>query len=113
MSGSGGAAARAVHRTQRRALQMMLRLLAGNAEHWLAHHLNTYLQDNDEYRATAGNLLHLGGITYTNTTVHIELNRPNTPHLTRALTVLLDEINKTPPHIPSDPRPLTYATLKT
>jgi transposase len=105
-------AARAVHRTQRRALQMMLRLLAGNAEHWLAHHLNTYLQDNDEYRATARNLLHLGGtITYTNTTVHIELNRPNTPRLTRALTALLDEINATPPHIPGDPRPLTY-TLK-
>src|SRR6266542_115443 len=105
-------AARAVHRTQRRALQMVLRLLAANAEHWLAHHLNTYLQDSDEYRATARNLLHLGGtVTYTDTTVHIELNRPNTPRLTRALTLLLDEINQTPPHIPGDPRPLTY-TLK-
>jgi transposase-like protein len=105
-------AARAVHRTQRRALQMVLRLLAANAEHWLAHHLNTYLQDNDEYRASARNLLHLAGtITYTDTTIHIELNRPNTPRLTRALTLLLDEINQTPPHIPGDPRPLTY-TLK-
>jgi hypothetical protein len=105
-------AARAVHRTQRRALQMVLRLLAGNAEHWLAHHLNTYLQDNDEYRATARNLLHLGGtITYTDTTVHIELDRPNTPRLTQVLALLLDEINQTPPHIPGDPRPLTY-TLK-
>jgi transposase len=105
-------AARAVHRTQRRALQMVLRLLAGNAEHWLAHHLNTYLQDNDEYRATARNLLHLGGtITYTDTEVHIELERPNTPRLTRVLALLLDEINQTPPHISGDPRPLTY-TLK-
>jgi hypothetical protein len=105
-------AARAVHRTQRRALQMVLRLLAANAEHWLAHHLNTYQQDDDEYRATTRNLLHLDGtITYTDTTVHIELNRPNTPHPTRALTLLLDEINQTPPHIPGDPRPLTY-TLK-
>jgi hypothetical protein len=103
---------RAVHRTQRRALQMVLRLLAANAEHWLAHHLNAYLQDDDEYRATARNLLHLGGtITYTDTTVHIELDQPNTPRLTRALALLLDEINQTPPHLPGDPRPLTY-TLK-
>jgi hypothetical protein len=105
-------AARAVHRTQRRALQMVLRLLAANAEHWVANHLNTYLQDEDEYRATSRNLLHLGGtITYTPTTIHIELNRPNTPRLTHALALLLDEINQTPPHIPGDPRPLTY-TLK-
>jgi len=105
-------AARAVHRTGRRALQMVLRLLAANAEHWVANHLNTYLQDEDEYRATTRNALHLGGtITYTPTTVHIQLDRPNTPRLARVLTLLLDEINQTPPHIPGDPRPLTY-TLK-
>jgi hypothetical protein len=105
-------AARAVHRTQRRALQMVLRLLAANAEHWVASHLNTYLQDDDEYRATTRNLLHLGGtITYTPTTIHIGLNQPNTPRLARAIALLLDEINQTPPHIPGDPRPLTY-TLK-
>ena len=105
-------AARAVHRTGRRALQMVLRLLAANAEHWVANHLNTYLQDDDEYRATTRNLLHLGGtITYTPTIIHIELDRPNTPRLTRALTLLLNEINQTPPRIPGDPRPLTY-TLK-
>src|SRR5262249_40155109 len=51
----------ATHRTPRRALQMVLRLLAHNAEHWLAHHLDAYLQDPDEYRATTRNLLHLGG----------------------------------------------------
>jgi hypothetical protein len=105
-------AKRAIHRTRRRALQMVLRLLAANAENFLAHHLNAYLQDNDEYRATTRNLLHLGGtITYTDTTIHIELNRPNTPRLTRALTLLLDEINQIDTHIPGDPRPLTY-TLK-
>ena len=105
-------ASRAVHRTHRRALQMVLRLLAANAENWLAHHLNAYLQDNNEYRATTRNLLHLGGtITYTPTTVHIELNQPNTPRLAHALALLLDEINQTPAHIPGDPRPLTY-TLK-
>ena len=105
-------AQRAIHHTHRRALQMVLRLLAANAENFLAHHLNAYLQDNDEYRATTRNLLHLGGtITYTDTTIHIELNRPNTPRLTRALTLLLDEINQIDTRIPGDPRPLTY-TIK-
>jgi hypothetical protein len=43
----------AVLRAGRRGLQMMLRLLAHNAEHWIATHLNAYLRDHDEYRATA------------------------------------------------------------
>ena len=54
-------AQRAILRTQRRSLQMVLRLLAFNAEQWLADRLNTYLADNDEYRATLRHLLHLGG----------------------------------------------------
>ncbi len=41
----------AVLRTGRRGLQMVLRLLAHNAEHWLATHLNAYLRDDREYRA--------------------------------------------------------------
>src|SRR6266851_6677059 len=41
----------ALLRTSRRGLQMVLRLLAHNAEHWLSNHLNAYLQDDDEYRA--------------------------------------------------------------
>src|SRR5207244_7405566 len=99
-------AKRAVHRATRRGLQMVLRLLAANAEHWLAHHLNTYLQDPDEYRATTRNLLHLGGtITYHPHNIHVELDQPATPRLTRALTLLLHEINNTPPHIPGDPPP--------
>ena len=103
---------RAIHRAHRRGLQMVLRLLAANAEHWLAHHLNAYLQDPHEYRAITRNLLHLGGtITYHSSTVHIELDRPATPRLTRALTLLLDEINTVAPHLPGDPRPLTY-TIK-
>jgi transposase len=102
-------AKRAIHRAHRRGLQMVLRLLAANAEHWLAHHLNAYLQDPHEYRAITRNLLHMGGtITYHNSTIHIELDRPATPRLTRALTLLLDEINTVPPHLPGDPRPLTY-----
>lgn len=103
-------AKRAIHRASRRGLQMVLRLLAANAEHWLAHRLNAYLQDADEYRAYTRNLLHLGGtITYTNTNVHIELNRPATPRLARALALLIDEINTTPPRIPGDSRPVTYS----
>jgi hypothetical protein len=106
-------AQRAVHRANRRGLQMVLRLLAANAEHWLANRLNAYLQDPDEYRATTRNLLHLGGtITYTDSTVHVELDRPATPRLTRALRLLLNEINTSPPRMPGDPRPITY-TLTT
>jgi transposase len=106
-------AKRAIHRAARRCLQTVLRLLAHNAEHWLAHHLNAYLQNPNEYRATTRNLLHLDGtITYTKTAIHVGLNQPGTPRLTRALTHLLQEINNTPPHIPGDPRPITYTINK-
>ena len=106
-------AQRALHRANRRGLQMMLRLLAHNAEHWLAHRLNAYLQDPNQYRATTRNLLHLGGtITYTATSIHVQLDRPATGRLARALALLLNEINHTPPHLPGDPRPINY-TLKT
>lgn len=102
-------AQRATLRTQRRSLQMVLRLLAFNAEYWLADRLNTYLRDNDEYRTTLRNLLHLGGtITYTTTTITVTLDTPTTPKITRALQLLLDELNTTPAHIPGDPRPITY-----
>jgi transposase len=107
------AAKRAVHRAHRRALQTVLRLLAHNAEHWLAHRLNAYLQDPNEYRATTRNLMHLGGtITYTPQTITVHLDQPTTPRLTAALDLLLQEINNTPPRIPGDPRPITY-TLNT
>jgi hypothetical protein len=64
-------AARAVHRTQRRALQMVLHLA--------------------------------GTITYTDTTIHIELNRPNTPRLTRALTLLPTRSTRPRPTSPATP----------
>ena len=44
-------ARRALLRTCRRSLQMVLRLLAHNAEHWPSRHLKGYLCDDDEYRA--------------------------------------------------------------
>ena len=102
-------AERAILRTQRRSLQMVLRLLAFNAEQWLATRLNTYLADNNEYRATLRHLLHLGGqITYTTKTITVTLDTPTTPKTTRALRLLLNELNTTPPHIPGDHRPITY-----
>ena len=107
-------AKRARLRTHRRALQMVLRLLAYNAEHWLATALNAYLQDPDEYRAITRNLLHLAGtITYTPHTITVVLDRPATPRLTRAVRLLLDEINTTPPRLPGDPRPITYQLTTT
>lgn len=107
-------AKRARLRTHRRALQMVLRLLAYNAEHWLATAFNTYLQDPDEYRAITRNLLHLGGtITYTTQAITVVLDRPATPRLTRALRMLLDEINTSPARLPGDPRPITYELTTT
>jgi hypothetical protein len=102
-------AKRAILRTQRRSLQMVLRLLAFNAEQWLANQLNAYLADNDEYRATLRHLLHLSGqITYTTKTITVALDAPTTPKITQALRLLLDELNTTPPRIPGDRRPITY-----
>ncbi len=102
-------AKRARPRLERRGLQMVLRLLASNAEAWLAEHLNAYLADPDEYRAVLRNLLHQGGqINYRPSTVTIILDRPDTPKIARALQNLTDELNTTPAHIPGDKRPLTY-----
>ncbi len=107
-------AKRAIHRASRRGLQMVLRLLAHNAEHWLAHQLNAYLQDPREYRAITRNLLHLTGtITYAPQAVTVTLDRPNTRRLTRALSLLLEQINTCPPRMPGDPRPITYTINKT
>ncbi len=107
-------ATRARPRLQRRGLQMVLRLLAFNAEAWLAEHFNAYLADPDEYRAILRNLLHLGGeITYRPATVTITLDQPDSPRIAQALRMLTDELNTTPAHIPGDPRPLTYQVAQT
>lgn len=102
-------ATRATPRLARRALQMVCRLLAYNAELDLARRLNTYLGDPDEYRTITRHLLHLGGhITFQPTTVTATLERPDTPRVARALGLLIEQLNTTPTHIPGDRRPLTY-----
>jgi hypothetical protein len=101
----------ALLRTRRRGLQMVLRLLAHNAEHWLSTHLNAYLQDDDEYRAiTRQTIIRglAGVITYTPAAITVSLHQPGQPRVTRALTLLLEEINATPPSMPGDTRPITY-----
>ena len=101
----------AVLRAGRRCLQMVLRLLAHNAEHWLATHLNAYLRDNDEYRAiTRESIIRglAGVITFTPATITVTLEPPGQPRVARALAMLIDEISHTPPAIPGDNRPITY-----
>lgn len=93
----------------RRGLQMVLRLLAFNAEAWLAEHLNAYLNDEDEYRAITRHLLHQGGtVHYEPKNITVTLERPDSPRIARALILLTDELNATPAHIPGDRRPITY-----
>lgn len=88
---------------------MALRLLAYNADTWLADHLNTYLQDPNEYRRLTRALMqHPGTITYTPDMITVTLDRHHAPRINRALALLLDELNTTPAHIPGDPRPITY-----
>lgn len=102
-------AQKAILRTRRRSLQMVLRLLAAAAEHWLGNRLNDYLRDPDEYRAITRNLLHLGGtITSTPRVITVTLDTPAAPRIARALGLLLDEINTAPPRMPGDTRPITY-----
>ena len=101
----------AVLRAGRRGLQMVLRLLAHNAEHWLASHLNAYLRDDDEYRAVTRETIIrglAGTITYTPEAVTVELQAPAEPRVARALALLTNEINAQPPAIPGDTRPVTY-----
>ena len=101
----------ALLRAGRRGLQMVLRLLAHNAEHWLSNHLNAYLRDDDEYRAiTRETIIRglAGTITFAPAAVTVTLEQPASLRVARALELLLDEINADPPSIPGDTRPITY-----
>ena len=101
----------ALLRAGRRGLQMVLRLLARNAEHWLSGHLNAYLRDDDEYRAiTRQTIIRglAGTITWTPATITVTLEPPGAPRIARALSLLIEEINATPPAMTGDSRPITY-----
>jgi hypothetical protein len=101
----------ALLRAGRRGLQMVLRLLAHNAEHWLSGHLNAYLRDDDEYRAiTRQTIIRglAGTITWTPAAITVHLEQPGAPRIARALALLIQEINATPPAMPGDNRPITY-----
>jgi len=101
----------ALLRAGRRGLQMTLRLLAHNAEHWLATQLNAYLQDDNEYRAiTRQTIIRglAGTITYQPASVTVRLDPPSAPRVARALALLLDQLNTDPPAMPGDLRPISY-----
>jgi Transposase protein len=101
----------ALLRAGRRGLQMVLRLLAHNAEHWLSGHLNAYLRDDDEYRAiTRQTIIRglAGTITWTPAAITVTLEPPGAPRIARALSLLIEEINATPPAMTGDSRPITY-----
>ena len=86
------AATRAILHINRRCLQLVLRLLA--APHYLARHLNAYLDDDDEYRAiTRETIIRglAGTITYAPKNITVTLDRPGQRRVARAL--LLAEIN--------------------
>ena len=103
------AATRALPRLGRRSLQMVLRLLAYNAELWLSERLNAYLADPDKVRAITRHLLHQPGIiTYRPGALTVTIDRPDQPRIARALHQLTDELNAAPAHIPGDTRPITY-----
>ena len=104
-------AKKALLRAGRRGLQMVLRLLACNAEHWVSNQLNAYLRDDDEYRAiTRQTIIRglAGVITYTPDAITVQLDLPRAPRVARALTMLIDQVNNEPPVMPGDARPITY-----
>jgi hypothetical protein len=101
----------ALLRAGRRGLQMVLRLLAHNAEHWLSNQLNAYLRDDDEYRAVTRETMIrglAGSITFTPGTITVHLEQPHSPRIAGSLALLIDQINATPPAMPGDRRPITY-----
>ena len=89
---------------------MVLRLLACNAELWLSDRLNAYLGDPDEVRALTRHLLHQPGtVTFSPDAVSVVISRPDQARVARALTLLVEELNAIPAHLPGDRRPVKYA----
>ena len=104
-------ATRATPRINRRALQTVCRLLAYNAELDLARAINTYLQDPNEYRTITRHLLHQPGhIYYTPERITVTIDQPHAPRITRALNLLIDQLNHKPCRLAGDHRPISYQT---
>lgn len=102
-------ATRALPRLGRRSLQMVLRLLAFNAELWLSERLDAYIADPDEVRAITRHLLHQPGtIAYRSDRITVSIDRPDQPRIARGLRLLTEELNATPARVPGDNRPITY-----
>jgi transposase len=107
-------AERAKLRLERRGLQMVCRLLAFNAESWVAEHFNAYLGDLDEYRAIMRNLLHLGGsFSYERDSITVTLDRPDSPRVAHALELLAEELNTHSARLLGDRRILNYRVMAT
>jgi hypothetical protein len=73
--------------------------------------LNAYLRYDDEYRAATRETIIrglAGTIGFTPAAITVTLEPPGQPRVARALAMLIDEINHTPPVIPGDNRPITY-----
>jgi len=105
-------ATRALPCLERRAFQMVCRLLAYNAELDLARKLNAYLGDDNEYRGITRNRLHLGGvIDFSPQAISVHLDRPDPPRLARALGLLFEQINLTAPRLCGDGRTITYVVV--
>jgi len=106
-------AKRAKLRLERRGLQMVLRLLAFNAESWTAEHFDAYLEDPDEYRAILRHLLRLGGsFSYERRSITVTLERPDSPRVARALELLAEELSARQACLLGDRRPLRYEVAK-
>src|ERR1019366_1539851 len=109
---TGFEAVQALLRTSRRSLQMVLRLLAHNAEHWLSRHLNAYLCDDDEYRAITRETI-IRGLAGRH---HLHPGRDHRPARgTRRpprrpgpAPAPRRDLNQAPPSLPGDPQPITY-----
>jgi hypothetical protein len=96
-------------RLERRGLQMVCRLLAFNAEVWVAEHFNAYLEDPDEYRAILRHLLHLGGsFSYERDSITVTLDRPDSPRVARALEFLAQELTACSASLIGDRRLICY-----
>ena len=73
--------------------------------------LNAYLRDDDEYRAITRETIirgTAGTIAFTPEAIAVTLQQPGETRVARALALLIDQINATPPVMPGDTRPVTY-----